>query len=128
MRVSPATTVGGSPDFSIIRSVGLRGDWLTRVSSESSLGLPGSAPGSVGLVTPAVLVTVVGSGRPWSVRTSTQTDLLSPAGMVPRLQVTVPPDSEHPGEALAKSVPVGTSSVTSTSWASEGPLLVTSIW
>ena len=51
----------------------------------------------------------------------------SPASMVPIVQVTVPPDSVQGTDAWMKVAPAGSVSLTNTSVAPVGPLLVTTM-
>ena len=50
---------------------------------------------------------------------------VAPSATVPRFQVTVPPASRPPLSADTKLVPAGTSSVTTTFVASDGPSFAT---
>ena len=79
------------------------------------------------LVTVAVLLKLVPAGKPGSSLTSSSMVAISPAGSVPRLHVTRTAPAQDPwvGMAETSATTGGKGSLTTTSDASDGPLLVT---
>ena len=76
--------------------------------------------------TVAVLVMVPGGVEAWTLATIVIGGAVAPAARVPRPQVTCWPTAVQPalaGAAETKVAPDGSSSVTTASWASDGPAL-----
>ena len=129
MTHSPALTAAGAPVLAMVKSTGTSAPSWARVGSSSRL-LAGFGS-TVALATVAELVRVAETARSASTRTSISTKATPPAGITPNWQTTrsLPGAvSAQPGLAPTKVTLTGSVSVTTTFWASDGPLLVTTIW